>query len=153
MAEGLLLNGRVHDWSDVEVRIMTLDLGKGLTSINYKIDKAKELQYAGGTMPHGVGYGHKGFSCDFTLTKQAASLFEAVAFAAGKDATDYAPFLISISFMEKSAGATGMLEQKPGIKTITLHDVDVQGIEESLDEGTMKVVMKYTALCGNVVRT
>ncbi len=153
MAEGLLLNGKIHDWTDVEIRIMGLDLGKGIISINWKSSKTKELQYAGGVRPHGVGYGHKSFSCDFTLTLEAGSKFEEVAFAMGKDATDYAPFLISINYLEKQADAQGLLLQTPGIKTVQIMDVDVTEVGEDLDESTQKIVRKYTAICGDIKRT
>jgi len=153
MAEGILLNGKTHDWTDVEVRIMGLDLGKGITSINYKLSKSKELQYAGGVEPHGVGYGEKDYSCDFTLTKEASEKFEAVAHAAGKSALDYGPFLIIINYLEKSADADGLLSQTPGTKTVQLMDVDVADIEESNDQGGKMITVKYTAICGKIART
>ena len=37
------------------------------------------------------------------------------------------------------------------MKRIEIHDVDVTDISESLDEGTKKIVRKYTAVAGKVI--
>lgn len=158
MANTILLNKKIHDWTDVEIKFLVPTLGspdleKGITSINWKASQAKELQYAGGAAPHGLGYGHKASSCDFSLTLHAAELFESLAMAAGKDATDYAPFNISVMYMDKQANEQGILEQVASLKTVTLVDVAITDMEESLDEGTQKIVRKYTCACGAIVKT
>lgn len=153
MADSILLNGKIHDWTDVAVRFNGLDIGPGVTAINWKINKSKELQYGSGTEPIGVGYGKKAYSCDFTLTLEAAGNLEILCNAAGKSLVDGVPFLIFIQYSEKSGAAGGPLVQTPGIRTVTLLDVDVTDEEESADEGTMKTVRKYTALCGKILIT
>ncbi len=158
MAGTILLNKKIHDWSDVDVKFLIPKLGqpdldKGITAINWKAEQAKELQYAQGTKPYGVGHGHKTYSCDFTLVLHAAELFETIAMAASMDATDYVPFDVFIQYMEKEDDGQGLLKAVPGLKTTTLKDVTITGVEESLDEGTQKIVRKYTCICGGINKT
>jgi len=145
------INGKIHDWSDVKITIMGVDtLGVGITSINWSARKDKSLQYAAGSEPHGIGYGHCSYSADFTMTLDNAEKFEAVAHAANKDARDYAPFEITIAYADKEADG-GLIKHKWGIlHTTVLSHVDITDISESLDEGTQKIVRRYSAVVGNV---
>jgi hypothetical protein len=151
MADSILINGKIHDWTDV-----TIQLGgepyTGITSINWSSKKEKELQYAAGSAPHGIGYGHRSYTCDFTLTRKASEEFETIGNAVGKDALDYAPFLITVAYADKKADAAGLITQVWNVmKRIEIHDVDVTDISESLDEGTKKIVRKYTAVAGKII--
>ena len=152
MANSILINGNVHDWNDTDVKIMGISV-KGITSINWKVAKEKELQYAAGAAPHGVGYGHKSYTCDFELTMATARTFEAAMNLIGKDATDYAPFLIVIQYADKVVGSDGALGQEWGIATTKLMDVDVTDFEQGIDEGTKKITRKYTAVVGKILAT
>jgi len=150
MADSILINGKVHDWTDVKVYIMGQEFA-GITSINWSSKKEKALQYAQGTAPMGVGYGHRSYTSDFTMTFENAEKFETIAHAAGKDALDYAPFLITVSYADKQSGANGIIEQKWGVLHSTqLMDVDVTDISESLDESTKRIVRKYSAVVGKI---
>lgn len=152
MADSILINGKIHDWSDVKITLGSGGEYTGITSVNWSSRKDKSLQYAAGTAPHGIGYGHRSCSVDFTLTLESAAKFEAIAHDAGKDALDYAPFLIVIAYSDKIVGAEGMIgEAWDVIKKIEIHDVDVTDISESLDEGTQKIVRRYTAVAGKIL--
>lgn len=151
MADSILINGKIHDWTDVTIKIAGLTF-TGITSINWSSKKEKELQYAAGSAPHGIGYGHRSYTCDFTLTRKASEEFETIANAVGKDALDYAPFLITVAYADKKADPQGVITQVWNVmKRIEIHDVDVTDISESLDEGTKKIVRKYTAVAGKVI--
>ncbi len=152
MAEGILINGKVHDWTDVKVHIMGQEF-TGITSINWSAKKEKALQYAQGSAPLGIGYGHRSYTADFTMTFENAEKFEAIANAAdGKDALDYAPFLITIAYADKEVLSNGILEPKWGVLHSTqLMDVDVTDISVSLDESTKRIVRKYSAVVGKIV--
>jgi len=147
---GILINGKIHDWTDVSIKIAGLSF-TGITSINWSSKKEKELQYAAGSAPHGVGYGHRSYSCDFTMTMESAADFEQIAKAAGKDVLDYAPFLITVAFADKKAGSNGLIEKEFNWQVINIMDVDITDVSESLDEGTKKIVRKYTAVAGKIV--
>jgi len=150
MADSILINGKIHDWTDVTIKIAGLTF-TGITSINWSAKKEKELQYAAGSAPHGIGYGHRSYTCDFTMTLESSAEFEVIAHAAGKDALDYAPFLITVAYADKKVDSSGLIEQKWGLKVINIMDVDITDISESLDEGTKKIVRKYTAVAGKIV--
>ncbi len=147
--DGILINGKIHDWTDVTIKIAALDF-TGITSINWSAKKEKELQYAAGSAPHGIGYGHRSYTCDFSLTLEAAAEFEIIARAAGKDALDYAPFLITVAYADKTV-ADGLIDKEWGLKVVNIMDVDVTDVSESLDESTKKIVRKYTAVAGKIV--
>jgi hypothetical protein len=151
MADSILINGKIHDWTDVAIQLGG-EPYTGITSINWSSKKEKELQYAAGSAPHGIGYGHRSYTCDFTMTLESAARFEATAHDASKDALEYAPFLITVAYADKKADTAGLITQEWNvIKTIEIHDVDVTDISESLDEGTKKIVRKYTAVAGKVI--
>lgn len=151
MADSILINGKIHDWTDVTIKIAGITF-TGVTSVNWASKKEKELQYASGSAPHGIGYGHRSYTCDFTLTLEGASQFETIAHAAGKDALDYAPFMITVAYADKKADSSGLIAQEWGVlNAIKILDVDVTDISESLDEGTKKIVRKYTAVAGKIV--
>jgi len=151
MADSILINGKIHDWTDVEISLGG-EPYRGITSINWSSRKDKSLQYAAGSAPHGVGYGHRSYSADFTLTLEASTKFEGKANDAGKDPLDYAPFLITVAYADKIVGADGIIDKKWNvIKTIEIHDVDVTDISESLDEGTQKIVRRYSAVVGKII--
>jgi hypothetical protein len=151
MADSILINGKIHDWTDVSIKLGSEEY-TGITSINWSAKKEKELQYAAGSAPHGIGYGHRSYTTDFTMTLESAASFEEVAHNEGKDALDYAPFLITIAYADKKADAAGLITQEWNvIKTIEIHDVDITDVSESLDEGTKKIVRKYTAVAGKVI--
>ncbi len=149
MADSILINGKIHDWTDVTIKIAGLSIS-GITSINWSAKKEKELQYAAGSAPHGVGYGHLSYTCDFTLTLEAAGKFESIASAAGKVCLEYAPFLITVAYADKTVDSQGLIDKEWGLKVVNIMDVDVTDVSESLDEGTKKVVRKYTAIAGKV---
>jgi hypothetical protein len=150
MADSILINGKIHDWTDVTIKIAGLTF-TGITSINWSSKKEKELQYAAGSAPHGIGYGHRSYTADFTMTLESAAEFEAIARVAGKDAMDYAPFLITVAYADKKIDSQGLIEQKWGLKMVNIMDVDITDVSESLDEGTKKIVRKYTAVAGKIV--
>jgi hypothetical protein len=150
MADSILINGKIHDWTDVTIKIAGLTF-TGITSINWSSKKEKELQYAAGSAPHGIGYGHRSYTADFTMTLESAAEFEAIARGAGKDALDYAPFLITVAYADKKIDSQGLIEQKWGLKVVNIMDVDITDVSESLDEGTKKIVRKYTAVAGKIV--
>jgi len=147
--DGILINGKIHDWTDVTIKIAAIDF-TGITSINWSAKKEKELQYAAGSAPHGIGYGHRSYTCDFSLTLEAAADFETIARVAGKDALDYAPFLITVAYADKTV-ADGLIDKEWGLKVVNIMDVDVTDVSESLDESTKKIVRKYTAVAGKIV--
>jgi hypothetical protein len=152
MAESILINGKIHDWTDVEIKVGT-ERYSGITSINWSSRKDKSLQYAAGSEPHGIGYGHRSYTCDFTLTREAAEKFEQAAIDAEKDALDYTPFLITVAYANKKPDGPGnTIKQEWGeMRTVQLHDVDVTDISESLDEGTQKIVRRYSAVVGKII--
>ncbi|MBD3285805.1 hypothetical protein GF359_05025 [candidate division WOR-3 bacterium] len=152
MAEDkILINGQIHDWTDVRIFLGGEEY-TGITSINWSSRKDKALQYAVGSAPHGIGYGHRSYSVDFTMTLENAMKFEKAANEAGKDALDYAPFSITIDYADKTTNGDGLIGQDWELmKDIRLIDVDVTDISESLDEGTQKVVRRYTAVAGKIV--
>lgn len=150
MADSILINGKIHDWTDVTIKIAGLTF-TGITSINWSSKKEKELQYAAGSAPHGIGYGHRSYTADFTMTLESSVEFEAIARVAGKDAMDYAPFLITVAYADKKIDSQGLIEQKWGLKMVNIMDVDITDVSESLDEGTKKIVRKYTAVAGKIV--
>lgn len=152
MADSILINGEIHDWTDVVVKFMGGVEFRGLSSINYSSTKEKELQYGSGTTPSGVGYGHRSAKADFSMSLQSAQEFESIARLAGKDPLDYAPFLIVISYADKQVSGD-FVEQKHGTKIVTLTDVDITDMETSQDEATKKVERKYTALVGKIIGT
>jgi len=152
MADSILINGEVHDWTDVVVKFMGGVEFRGLSSINYSEAKEKEPQYGTGSRTIGVGYGHRSAKVDFTMSLASAQKFEAIAKAAGKSALDYAPFLIVISYADKQV-AGDFVEQKHGTKIVSLFDVDVTDWEVSHDEGTKKIERKYTAIAGDIKGT
>lgn len=152
MAESALINGKIHDWTDVVIHFGD-EKYSGITSINWSSRKEKALQYAAGSEPHGVGYGHRSYTCDFTLTREAAEKFEAAATGAKptKDALDYAPFLITVSYADKKVESDGTIGRDwDVVKKVEIHDVDVTDVSESLDEGTQKIVRRYTAIAGKI---
>jgi len=152
MAESILINGNIHDWTDVEITLGSGEKCKGITSINWSSRKDKSLQYETGSAPHGIGYGHRSYTVDFTLTRAASEKFESVATDAGKDALDYAPFLIVVAYADKTIDDNGMITRDwTSLKRFELHDVDVTDISESLDEGTQKIVRRYTAVAGKII--
>lgn len=151
MADSILINGKVHDWTDVKVHIMGQEF-TGITSINWSVKKEKALQYAQGSAPLGIGYGHRSQTADFTMTLESSEKFETIAHSAGKDAMDYAPFLITISYADKVASSEGIIDLKWGVLHSTqLMDVDVTDISESLDGSTKQIVRKYSAVVGKIV--
>jgi hypothetical protein len=150
MADSILINGKIHDWTDVTIKIAGLTF-TGITSINWSSKKEKELQYAAGSAPHGIGYGHRSYTTDFTMTLESSLEFESIAHVLGKDAMDYAPFLITVAYADKKIDSQGLIEQKWGLKMVNIMDVDITDVSESLDEGTKKVVRKYTAVAGKIV--
>ncbi|MBN2381181.1 hypothetical protein JXM67_15385 [candidate division WOR-3 bacterium] len=157
MAEGLLLNGKIHDWTDVEITLGSGGTYKGITSINWSSRKDKSLQYAAGSAPHGIGYGHRSYTCDFTMTREAAEVFEKAAneCTPPKDALDYAPFLITVAYANKKieTGSNTIGQAWNEMRSVELHDVDITDISESLDEGTQKIVRRYTAVVGKILFT
>jgi len=151
-SKGILINGKIHDWTDVEITLGSGGTYKGITSINWTSRKDKALQYAAGSAPHGIGYGHRSYTVDFTLTREAAERFESAANDAGKDALDYAPFLVVVAYSDKIPKDDGTIGEEWGVmKSIEIHDVDVTDISESLDEGTQKIVRRYTAVVGKII--
>jgi len=150
MADSILINGKIHDWTDVTIKIAAIDF-TGITSINWSAKKEKELQYAAGSAPHGIGYGHRSYTCDFSLTLEAAAEFEAIARVADKDALDYAPFLITVAYADKKVGSDGLIDKEYNWQVVNIMDVDVTDVSESLDESTKKIVRKYTAVAGKIV--
>lgn len=150
MADSILINGKVHDWTDVTIKIGGLDF-TGITSINWSAKKEKELQYARGSAPHGIGYGHRSYTCDFSMTLENAVNFEAIARSAGKDALDYAPFLITVAYADKKVDSSGLIKPEFNWSVVNIMDVDVADVSESLDDGTKKIVRKYTAVAGKIV--
>lgn len=150
MASATKINGEIHDWTDVKIDINDEEIS-GITSINWSSRKDKSLQYASGSAPHGIGYGHRSYSADFTLTLEAAQAFELKANQGGTDALDYAPFSIVVSFADKNIDGSGVLDQTwGGLKVVTLEHVDITDISQSLDEGTQKIVRRYSAVVGKI---
>jgi len=147
--KSILINGKIHDWTDVAVTIMGVPVS-GITSINWKIDKEKELQYGSGSAPHGVGYGHMKYSCNFELTLAQAQEFEKAAHNVGKDATNYAPFLITVQYAEKKIGEGNVIEQSWDSHTVVLTDVDITSIDAGQADGNKKLTRKYTAIVGRI---
>jgi len=146
----ILIQGKNHDWSDVKIYIMGKEIG-GITAINWGIAKEKSLTHATGQEPDGAAHGKKTYKCDFTLKLAAALEFEAIAKAAGKNVTEYAPFLIIIAYAEKTVEGAFVVQKFPPTQVTKILDVDLNDAGEDVSEGGTTIVRKYTAIAGKII--
>lgn len=148
MAGATSINNEIHDWSDVKIVVAGKEY-KGITSINYSSKTEKGLQYGSGSAPIGAGYGNQSYEVSFKMTRKDAARFEAVAHGAGKDARSYTPFPIIIVYRDKvdEGGIVGWTPEQ----TVTLNHVDITDISHPQDQGSQKLEVEYTAICGEIL--
>lgn len=144
------INGVIHDWSDLKIRILGFEF-KGISSISWSAKKEKTLQHGQSSAPIGVGYGNRTYEVSFKMTHKDAALFESLANATGKDALDYSPFTIIVTYRDK-IDKGGIIDWTPK-QVVTLNHVDITDISRPHEQGSQKLEVEYTAICGEIIST
>lgn len=147
---GTSINGEVHDWADLKIRIAGVEF-KGISSISWSAKKEKTLQHGQSSAPIGAGYGNRTYETSFKMTHRDAARFESIAHAAGKDALDYAPFVIIVTYRDKVDNG-GLIDWTPE-QVVTLNHVDITDVSRPHEQGSQKLEVEYTAICDQPIYT
>lgn len=140
-----MINGQIHAWEDIKIFLNGVPVA-GITDINFNDAREVEAIYGAGAKPIGAGLGNYSVEGDFTLTKDAADLFEAAAKALGKSVYDYKPFQIVVSYDDRNADGSGPLFERSlnPLRTETITDVIIERRERARAQNDKSVGTKYT---------